>query len=292
VAATASFLDARANGGEWLVRVEDVDSNRAQPQATDQILRTLEAFGFTWDGEVVRQSERISLYERALDILRERGLAFPCSCSRKTLAMSGRLAEDGVAWYPGTCRNGISSERAIHETSRSWRFRVDDQPVTFQDRCFGRIECSLESSIGDFVVFRADGLFAYQLAVVVDDADQGITTVVRGADLLMSTPRQIALQRALGYRTPTYLHVPVAVDKAGRKLSKQTSAAPLEMDPTRELFVALQFLGQSIPMELARASLKELWGWAIAHWSPENIPKERQRHWSQSKLESSPQGTL
>lgn len=274
VAAAASFLDARTHRGEWLVRVEDVDTGRARPYAADQILKTLEAFGFSWDGEVVRQSQRTERYQEALSRLRQENRVFPCGCSRKDLAASGRGSDDGAAWYPGTCRNGVPTERRDNGAPRSWRFQVDDEPISFEDRCQGLVESRLESSIGDFVVFRADGLFAYQLAVVVDDEEQGITSVVRGADLLLNTPRQIALQQALGYRTPSYLHIPAAVDAAGNKLSKQTGAKPLGAgEPSRQLHAALLFLGQNAPDELAHAPLKEIWGWAVENWSPDAIPK-------------------
>lgn len=274
VAAVASYLDARGQGGEWLVRIEDVDTGRAVPGAAEQILRTLEGFGFTWDGEIVWQSRRTPLYRAALTRLWEQDAVFSCACSRRDLAGSGRLSEDGVAWYPGTCREGLPQEYLdAGRIARSVRFRVNDHPISFVDRCQGHVESRLESSVGDFVVLRADGLFAYQLAVVVDDAEQGITDVVRGADLLSNTPRQIALQRALGYATPQYLHVPVAAYDTGEKLSKQTGAQPV--DPGRavqELYAALRFLNQNPPEPLATDSLSAFWNWAIAHWDPAALP--------------------
>ena len=257
VAALASWLDARAAGGRWLVRMEDLDRPRTQPGAADEILRALERFGLGWDGEVVYQSRRTGLYESAL-----RGLAprcYWCGCTRREVADSSLgLALDGAAIYPGTCRRGLPHGRP----ARALRLRVDDTPVRFVDRVQGPREQVLSRDVGDFVLYRADGQFAYQLAVVVDDADQGVTDVVRGADLLDSTPRQIVLQRLLGYATPRYLHAPVAVNAAGEKLSKQTGAAPLDLArPEAELARALAFLGQ--PEDL---------GEALRRWNPALIP--------------------
>ena len=212
VAAVASYLEARSRGGRWLVRMEDVDLPRCIPGADLDILRTLEAYGFRWDGPVMYQTARTSAYEAALERLRTLGLAYPCSCSRR---------EAGEGFYPGTCRNGVGAP---------------GKPVAWRVRAEG---------LDDFVVKRSDGLFAYQLAVVVDDAAQGVTNVVRGADLLDSTPRQQWLQRALGYREPRYLHVPVATNAAGEKLSKQTLAPALRAaDRIAEIRRALGFLGQ------------------------------------------------
>ncbi len=274
VAAVASYLDARAHCGEWLVRIEDVDTGRTVPGAADQILRTLEQFGFTWDGAVLWQSHRTERYQEALHRLWQRHAVFSCACTRRDLSNGGRLSEDGVVWYPGYCREGLSQEYLeAGRIARSVRFRVTDHPIQFVDRCQGQVESRLESSIGDFVVLRADGLFAYQLAVVVDDAEQGVTDVVRGADLLGSTPRQIALQRALGYATPRYLHVPVAAHASGEKLSKQTGAAPLNAGrASRELHAALLFLRQAPPDALRDGSLAELWDWAVQNWNPRLIP--------------------
>lgn len=277
VAAVASYLDARANCGEWLVRMEDVDSGRTVPGAADQILRTLEQFGFTWDGAVLWQSRRTERYREALHRLWQRNAVFSCACTRRDLSIGSRLSEDGVAWYPGYCRDGLSQEYLkAGRVARSVRFRVTDHPIQFLDRCQGLVESRLESSIGDFVVLRADGLFAYQLAVVVDDAEQGVTDVVRGADLLGSTPRQIALQRALGYATPRYLHVPVAAHASGEKLSKQTRAAPLNAGrASKELHAALLFLHQAPPDALRDGSLAELWDWAVRNWNPSLIPSRK-----------------
>src|SRR6185436_14668207 len=221
VAALASWLDARAAGSRWLVRIGDLDHPRVQHGAADQILRTLDRLGLYWDGEVIFQSRRIALYEQALA---RPGDTYLCGCSRREIADSAvSLAADGAQVYPGTCRAGL----APGKTARALRVRIAGT-ISFQDRVQGSLHQDLEREVGDFVLRRADGQFAYQLAVVVDDAAQGITDVVRGADLLESTPRQIYLQRLLGYATPRYLHVPVAIDARGDKLSKHTGARPID----------------------------------------------------------------
>jgi glutamyl-Q tRNA(Asp) synthetase len=246
VAATASYLDARHHGGVWLVRMEDLDKPREQPGAAAQILQDLERFGFAWDEPVLYQSTRTDAYRAALEQLRAGGHLYPCGCSRKEL--SGEP-------YPGTCARGLPPGKS----PRAWRVRVAGE---------------LASSVGDFVLLRADGIFAYQLAVVVDDAFQRITDVVRGADLLDSTPRQVFLQRLLGFPTPRYLHVPVALGLDGQKLSKQTRAQPLRAErAAEELAAALAFLGHRPPAELAGAGTAELWEWAIAAWNPARLPR-------------------
>ena len=261
VAALASFLDARANGGQWLVRIEDVDRTRAVSGAADDILRTLEALGFQWDGEVVYQSHRTALYEQALSSLRRHGAAYDCACSRRDVARAGRLGPEGPV-YPGTCRHGTLRGATAHAI----RVRTDDTPVVFTDAIYGVQSQQLESAVGDFVVRRADGLFAYQLAVVVDDADQAITHVVRGTDLLASAPRQIHLQRLLGLPTPAYAHVPLVLDAQGRKLSKSDLAHPIDLrHPLPALLAAWAFLGQTVEDERP-ASPAELWALAIATW--------------------------
>ncbi|MDR1647601.1 MAG: tRNA glutamyl-Q(34) synthetase GluQRS [Zoogloeaceae bacterium] len=274
IAALASCLEARAQGGRWLVRMEDVDAPRNTPGAAESILKTLEAYGFVWDGAVLWQSTRLEAYRAALERLRAQGLVFGCACSRKEIAAATHIrALDGSLRYPGTCRAGWPAGR----TPRAWRFRVTDQPVSFMDAVQGAQEQNLAQETGDFVLLRADGLFAYQLAVVTDDADQGITHVVRGADLLDSTPRQIALQRALAVATPSYAHLPVVVDATGEKLSKQTLAPPLEIARAAEnLVAALCFLGQCPPLGLRRARVTEVWDWAQKHWDFAAIPRCRQ----------------
>ncbi|HVQ61236.1 MAG TPA: tRNA glutamyl-Q(34) synthetase GluQRS [Burkholderiales bacterium] len=271
IAAVGSYLDARRNAGRWLVRMEDLDRARESKGAADAILRTLEAYGFQWDDEVVRQSNRGAAYGAALDRLRSEGAVFPCACTRREISDSNLGGTDEPI-YPGTCRNGLPPGRP----TRSIRARVDDAPIAFEDRLQGRTEQNLAREVGDFVVRRADGLFAYQLAVVVDDFEQGISDVVRGADLLASTPRQILLQRRLGYPTPRYAHLPVAVNAKGEKLSKQTLAAPLAPnDASSQLCKALRFLGQDPPRGLDSASISDLWGWAIGAWTIEKVPKRR-----------------
>jgi glutamyl-Q tRNA(Asp) synthetase len=256
VAALASWLDARAAGGRWLVRIEDLDQPRVQPGAADDILRTLERLGLYWDGDVVFQSRRTSLYEQALSRLRE---TYLCGCSRREIADSAvNLAADGAQVYPGTCRAGLPAGR----NARALRIRVAGT-VTFRDRVQGTLDQDLEREVGDFVLRRADGQFAYQLAVVIDDAAQGITDVVRGADLLESTARQIYLQRLLALPSPRYLHVPVAVDANGDKLSKHTGARAIDQS---DLQRALRFLGQP-----ASATLAE----AISAWDPARVPAQR-----------------
>lgn len=241
VAALASYMEARAANGKWLLRMEDLDRPREQPGAADHILRALERLGFEWDGPVLRQSTRAQRYRAVLGDLARRGFTYLCGCSRKELEDSA-LAIDGARVYPGTCRQGL----APGKQARAERLRTHAAPIAFVDRIQGEIEQRVERDVGDFVVRRADGAVAYQLAVVLDDLDQGVTDVVRGADLLDSTARQIHLQRILGAPQPRYAHVPVAVNAAGEKLSKQTGAAPLDLaDPKRELARARRFLGQA-----------------------------------------------
>ena len=257
IAAAASWLDARAAGGRWLVRIEDLDRARCMPGAADAILRTLERLGLHWDGEVLYQSRRLERYRAALAELASH--TYWCGCTRREIADSSLgLAADGAHIYPGTCRAGTARKRAL-------RVRTTMEPIAFVDRVQGQCDQVLERDIGDFVLYRADGLFAYQLAVVVDDAAQGITDVVRGADLLDSTPRQIYLQRLLGLPTPRYLHVPVALDAAGEKLSKQSAAAPIEAD-AHALRQALRFLGQA-----EAATPQE----ALERWKPQLISRRR-----------------
>jgi len=266
VAALASWLDCRHAGGRWLLRMEDLDQPRVIPGAADTILRQLEAFGLEWDGPVVYQRTRLELYKDSLRKLEPH--SYSCACTRKELEDSA-LAIDGSRIYPGTCRAGLAKEKAARQAPLAVRLRTGADPVRFTDRVQGAITQSVESEVGDFVLVRADGIFAYQLAVVVDDAAQGITDVVRGADLLDSTARQITLQRLLGLPTPRYLHVPVATNAAGEKLSKQTRAADAaEGDLAR----ALEFLG----MNAAHGySPRELLGWAIQNWDVARIPRKR-----------------
>ncbi len=238
----ASFLDARHQGGEWLVRIEDVDIPRTVPGADLQILQCLAACGLEWDGEVIYQTTRFAAYQNALDQLRQLGSAYPCACTRKEVG-------DGV--YPGTCRAGIAPGRE----ARSIRLRVPDGD-------------SATIPTGDFPLYRADGIWAYQLAVVVDDAWQQITHVIRGSDLLDSTPRQTLLQRMLGLEPLVYVHVPVVLAEDGQKLSKQTKAPPVDVsNPGPALVQALRFLHQEVPDGLERQTPREIVAYAIRHWN-------------------------
>ncbi|MET0026719.1 MAG: tRNA glutamyl-Q(34) synthetase GluQRS [Candidatus Thiodiazotropha sp.] len=267
VAALGSYLDARSAGGEWLIRIEDVDRLRTVPGAADDMLRVLEAFGFEWDGEVIFQSQRFDVYEEIVRSLLQSGNAYPCCCSRKEIREQAENGAEGPI-YPGTCRQGM----ARRTKSNSVRLLTFDQPLSFTDRLLGSLTQNPGREIGDFVIRRADGFYAYQLAVVVDDGWQGITQVVRGADLLSSTSRQCLLQEILALKRPEYLHLPLATDTQGRKLSKQDRDIPVVADhPMKSLLSALQFLGQTLPPE-PPASLPELWEWAITHWEICNIP--------------------
>lgn len=270
VAAVGSYLEARSNHGRWLLRIEDVDTPRIVPGAADAILTTLSRLGFEWDGEVVWQSRRTEAYAAALDRLRSAGHAFPCACTRREMADSA-LARDGSRRYPGTCRNGLPPGRK----ARAWRVRAEGV-IRFDDAIQGPQDEDLERDVGDYVVLRADGLYAYQLAVVVDDAAAGITDVVRGADLLDSTARQIHLQGLLGTPAPNYAHLPVATNVRAEKLSKQTLARAIDAaPPATALVAALAFLGQPPPPELARATLAEVWSWAATHWQLDRVPRLR-----------------
>lgn len=272
IAALGSCLEARVRGGQWLLRMEDVDTPRNQPGAADGILRTLEQHGFVWDGDVLYQSQRLAAYRAALDQLISLGLAYGCACSRREIAESAVApALDGGMVYPGHCRGGLRGR-----TARAWRLRVGEDDTAFIDAIQGPVVQRLARDVGDFVLLRADGLFAYQLAVTVDDAFQGISAVVRGADLLASTPRQMALQVALGLPTPSYAHLPVAANAAGEKWSKQTHAPALDASrAAQNLHAALDFLGQSPPADLCRASVAEVWAWAVAHWSLARVPRQQ-----------------
>jgi len=256
------------------MRIEDLDTPRTVQGAADDILRTLERFGLCWDEAVLYQSQRTAAYQDALHTLQHNNLAYLCVCSRKEIADSALHGIEGQI-YPGTCRNGIATGRE----GRAWRVRTDctcpalpDTPdkngcVGFDDSMQGYITQQLEHEIGDFVIKRADGLFAYQLAVVVDDAFQKVTHVVRGADLLSSTPRQIYLQRLLGLFTPAYMHLPVAVNAAGEKLSKQTLATPVSANNvSATLWHVLATLGQQPPEELVTGKKEEILDWGAEHW--------------------------
>jgi glutamyl-Q tRNA(Asp) synthetase len=271
VAAVGSYLETHWNRGKWLVRMEDLDRPREVRGASAAILRMLEAYGFEWDGQVVFQSRRDAAYGAALKRLEHVRAVFPCACTRREISDS-TLGVVSEPIYPGTCRKGLSPGRS----ARAMRVRVGNAVIAFEDLLQGEIEQNLGREVGDFVVRRADGLFAYQLAVVVDDFEQGITDIVRGADLLASTPRQILLQRLLGHPTPRYMHLPVAVNQYGEKLSKQTHAAPLTVaEAPLRLWQALRFLGQEPPAELGAGKIADIWNWALANWRTERIPTRR-----------------
>lgn len=271
IAAVGSYLEARTHQGEWLVRIEDVDTPRCKLEYESAILRTLVCYGFRIDGEIMRQRDRVRDYQLALNRLHNDACIFGCACTRKEIG-DAQLGSDGAPIYPGTCRNGLPAGKE----ARAWRLRVGRQQISFNDAVQGEVTQNLATEVGDFVLLRADGLFAYQLAVVLDDAEQQITHVVRGADLLESTPRQIWLQQCLGVPTPHYAHLPVVVNAAGEKLSKQTLADPLnDSEPVPALWRALDFLGQQPPLDLCGGSLSELWQWALRNWSLARIPRQR-----------------
>ena len=271
VAAVGSFLDARSRGGTWLVRIDDLDPPRTVPGAAGAILRCLDAFGLHWDGAVVYQSTRSDAYHAALHRLRQSGRTYPCACSRKEISDAGLAGVEGAV-YPGTCRNGLAAGRE----ARALRVRTGGAVVEFHDELQGHVRQALQEEIGDFVVYRADHVFAYHLACAVDDAGQGITDVVRGADLIASTPRQIYLQNLLGLPTPAYLHLPVAVNGAGEKLSKQTRAHAVDQsDPAATLDRVLRFLGFPPPADIRSDGLPELWVWAIQNWRRESLPRAK-----------------
>jgi glutamyl-Q tRNA(Asp) synthetase len=261
LAAVGSFLDARHSGGRWLVRMEDLDTPRVVAGSADEILRTLQTLNLFWDGEVTYQSARLALYEAGLEQLRACGRTYECSCSRQTLAVQ---ADSG---YPGTCRAG---PRRPGPTAT--RFRIHDgETVEFTDRLQGVRRLRLDP-LGDVVIRRRDGIFAYQLAVVIDDAEQAITDVVRGADLLDSTAWQIELQRALGLRTPAYAHLPVVTAPGGGKLAKsRCSVAPDLSNPAQVLWQTLVLLEQRPPPELRHLAPREVLEWAILNWKPSQL---------------------
>lgn len=265
VAAMASYLDAKTHRGLWLVRIEDIDEARNMPGAAELILDALQGLGMQWDSEVLVQSKRKAAYEAAFNQLS--GHTYACGCTRREIADSRiGTASDGAAVYPGLCRNGLGAGKA----PRAFRLRIPDagepmECISFEDRWLGPVSQHLATEVGDFVLKRADGYWAYQLAVVVDDAAQGITHVVRGADLLDSTPRQIYLQRLLGLPTPQYMHVPVVTNAVGEKLSKQTGAQALDLlEPVKELIAAARVLG----LQIDRAqSIDDFWRLALLAWS-------------------------
>jgi len=286
VAAVGSYLQARSRGGRWLVRIEDLDPPREVPGAAGEILATLERLGFEWDGDVACQSRRSEHYEAALAALAARGAVYECSCSRKDATVAA--AGDRGSVYPGTCRNGARVGAVPTAV------RVRTQPITIEvhDRLQGTLAQQLERDVGDFVVRRRDGWFAYQLAVVVDDHLQGVTEVVRGSDLLDSTPRQHYLQSLLNMPHPQYVHLPVVLAADGRKLSKQNGAAPIsQKSPAHALHSALTFLHQHPPEELRdERDLDAIWAWAVKSWRPEVLQGVRARGWDEAVFARSSDG--
>ena len=267
--ALASYADARAHGGRWLVRMEDLDPPREMAGAADDILRTLEAFGFEWDGGVAYQSRRYDLYHEALGRLKAKGLVYPCDCSRKDWQAAARAGADGFV-YNGCCA-GLDPQRALHKTP-AWRVRVPDEIIGFDDAVVGHYAQNLAHDIGDFVLLRADGFWAYQLAVVADDAAQGITHIVRGQDLLVSTPRQLWLQRALDAPEPHYAHLPLLVNGAGQKWSKQTLAPALDLG-VREALLRQVMAYLKLPAAPEVDRPQDLLAWAVRHWDMAKVPK-------------------
>ena len=263
VAAMASWLDVRARGGRWMVRLEDIDGPREVPGSADAIVAALVAFGFRWDGPIVRQSERLSSYRQAFETLRAGDAVYPCGCSRREVEEAATNGADpiGAAVYPGTCRGGLPPGRI----ARGWRMRVPDGFVAFDDRAVGPVRQDIARTVGDFIVRRADGVWSYQLAVVVDDAAQGVTDVVRGADLLDSTPRQRLLQAALRLPHPRTLHVPLVIGRDGGKLSKRNCAEPLDAaHPLPALIAAAAHLGLAVD---GAETIATFWERATAAWA-------------------------
>lgn len=274
VAATASYLQAKKHEGEWLIRIDDIDPPREQKGASENILKTLEAFGFEWDSEVLYQNQRLKRYQEALDELLQEDKAYYCSCSRKDiLTKLGIRKGQGELIYPGFCRDGMQIKTADY----SMRLRCDNTLIRFIDGIQGLQNFNIEKQIGDFILKRRDRLFSYQLASGIDDAEQNITEVMRGSDLLNCTPSQLHVQASLGLSSPEYSHLPVVVNQNGQKLSKQSHATPINVkDSSLLLYKTLKFLGQMPSIELIEANKKDIWCWAKAHWQLNLVPKKLQ----------------
>ena len=270
IAAVASYLEARTQKGEWLVRMEDVDEARNQLDAADNILLTLDNYGFEWDGDILYQTNRKEAYAEALHQLETQDLIYRCICSRKDIHQQAQQGKYGFI-YPGTC------EHLQHppQTEHALRIKTHNEKIEFTDAIMGFYGHQLKSEIGDFIIRRRDGLFAYQLAVVVDDEFQNITEIVRGYDLLDSAPRQIHLQQCLDFSTPAYAHLPIAVNNRGDKLSKQTGAPGINVKADIGMLVnSMNFLGQVMPVEFKKASLKTFWEWAFENWDLNKVPRQ------------------
>lgn len=271
LAALGSYLQAKSHRGEWLVRIEDLDPPREVQGASEDILRTLERFGFEWDGAVVFQSRRHELYTQKLEHLAQIGKTYPCSCSRAELDAMGIRGPLGLV-YPGICRERPSTPKSPYAI----RVKTRDEYLSFLDGLQGEYGQNLLREVGDFVLKRVDSLFAYQLAVVVDDAEQAVTEVVRGSDLLDSTPRQIYLQGLLGYSTPSYIHLPLLTNRQGEKLSKQTHARAINPDkPLPELIRAMTYLGHTPPLSLQKGNTGDFWEWAMENWNLHQVVKSQ-----------------
>ena len=276
VAAVGSYLMAKHAGGRWLLRLDDLDAQRQVPGMADDIMQTLESFGLLWDGKVSRQSEHLEEYQRFYEVLQQTGIVYPCGCSRNEIARSASAphADDDCVPYPGSCRGGMK----VGSPLRSWRVKVPDEEICFSDLRKGRFCQSLSAASGDFILKRGDGEFAYQLAVVVDDYLTGVNQVVRGDDLLASTPRQIYLQRLLGFPQPDYCHLPLVVGPDGSKLSKRDNLISHQLGNVvgRESFLlhcTLHFIGLNPPSYLAGYSCHTLLQWGVAHFNPHQLPE-------------------
>lgn len=279
IAAIGSYLQAKTHDGEWLIRIDDIDPPRELEGASENILRTLEDFGFEWDQEVIYQSKRLKRYQESIERLIKLNLAYPCTCSR-TQIMNKTSQNKGNLIYPGYCRTASHTMNidSASPVEHSIRLRCNDETVSFSDYIQGRQASNIEKDIGDFVIKRRDHCFSYQLASGVDDAEQGITEVIRGSDLLKCTFGQRYIQQLLNLTSPTYCHLPVAINHTGQKLSKQNHAAPiLAKDAVSLLYKALKFLGQMPPIELIKANQEDIWCWAKTHWRLDLVPKVSQQ---------------
>lgn len=272
VAAVGSYLDACAHDGEWHLRIDDLDPPRVAPGAIDAILRTLETLGFEWDGPILFQSQRIAAYHAGLHELRRAGAIYPCGCSRSEIDTIAPRGSEGPI-YPGTCRNGMAPDRR----ARTWRMRLECAPIELDDRLLGAQRIDLARDAGDFGLYRADGVYSFHLASSIDDAELAMTDIVRGVDLLESSARQIYVMAVLGWPSPRYAHLPIAVDATGTKLSKQTGAdAVSEAHPAATLCAVLRFLNQDTPPGLEHASLERFWAHAIANWDLARVGTHRE----------------
>jgi glutamyl-Q tRNA(Asp) synthetase len=270
IAAVGSYCLARQVGGRWLLRMEDLDTPRVVPGAADEILFTLDKLGLHWDGEIVWQSRRVEAYRAAVEMLRDKGLVFDCACSRKDILLSAPHPGEEGPVYPGTCRPGLPAGRK----PRALRIIVPERQICFTDGVFGPMQQVLTEAVGDFVLRRADGMYAYQLAVVVDDTASRVNQVVRGADLLLSTPRQIFLHACLGSPVPEYVHLPLLTDKYGEKISKRHGAVSFdpEVNPSALIVRALSLLGQIVPEEIGKSTSAEILEWACRNIDRTRIP--------------------